>query len=124
MALELKFTTVLVRYRRVSDYANYIRGSLERGHTIIHILAQGNLWITKAHRITEHVVQQGWVNVFNCEVGEEPDDTRCPFVVITLVSADKLSKTSPAVWSSDQIQVWERKEGEYKAALREPVAWE
>jgi len=106
---DVTHTVVLVRERRVPEYIHYIENALDRGFSMVQLFAQGNLWIAKSHRITEKLVNNGSVNVFECEVGKVSGDPNCPFIVITLVTSAKLPKTSKRVWDPSFIKVWAQK---------------
>lgn len=121
--VNLKFTTVYVSAKRVPEYVHYIRGALQRGNDFVHLFAQGALWIAKAHRITDRLVADGFVNVFGCDVGQEPGDRNFPFIVITLVTSEKLLGTSKNIWDPSQLLIWEQKAQEYPAANHQRWNW-
>lgn len=115
-SIGLGLTIVGVSGKHESAYLGYIRSALGRGATIVHLVAEGNAWIAKSHRITNDLVSNGTANVFRCEVGEEPGTPSCPFSVITLATPEIIPNTSKKNWAPDQIEYWESKASEHRTA--------
>ena len=116
---KLGVACVFIGRSDLDSIVDHVEERLQAGVLMIHLLARGNEWILKAHRVAHLLVQNMRVNVFSYSEDEELlEKGTTPVAVVSLLTTELLQTTDPTVWSEEVISQWEEKVGAFREAVR------